>query len=571
MAFILLADESDVARRAMKGILARGHHRLATVGTAQEAWDFIREHVRVDLVFTELKLGKENGLALVERLKRDNVLKLLPVVVYTAHGDRDAVRKALELRVQNFLLKPYHDDAIYAEIAKTTANPWRARHFEEERSFCKLMGYAPAQLRRMLEDLPLALEVARPALERAAGGHALGSVSERLAELAAAAEAAGAWGLVDLLGELKQKAEAEDWSGYSDKLEGLEFAGRLINRHLAPAAIPEPFLSVEEKNAEHDERERRHWLAAPAENRCPLTDFAALQRELDALPGFPVVDSAAAAFEMAATGHPSSFNPLMDLVEKDPGLAAQLLVSANQLKRPGALDSTPLEDPRLAVGRLGEVRLAQLGRSLLLTEERHLNLPPHFSWPQFWVFQMGVARMARFTAHYLEFYSMEPQAYMAGLLHDLGRLLLVRLHPFGFQAALGYAREHRVPLREAEQLFFGCTAREVAAHYATKNGLPDSYASVMRWVDQPGEAAEYRNLVAVVSLARDLCRHNHVGVSGDAPLDQPVPIEETPEWAVLSASLFPSFNLRKFELQVHTDCRELRLELHGRLKAYAVA
>jgi len=47
---------------------------------------------------------------------------------------------ALDLRVQNFLIKPYNDDAIYAEIAKGTSNPWRARHFEEENSFCKLMG-----------------------------------------------------------------------------------------------------------------------------------------------------------------------------------------------------------------------------------------------------------------------------------------------------------------------------------------------------------------------------------------------------------------------------------------------
>ncbi len=556
----------------MKGILARGKHRLATVATGQEAWNFIRQHVRVDLVFTELKLGKESGLALVERLKRDNVLKLLPIVVYTEHGDREAVRKALELRVQNFLIKPYHDDVIYSEIAKAVVNPWRARHFEEEKSFCKLMGFDPAQLHRMLEDLPVALEVARPALERAAGAHASGSASDRLSELLTAAEAAGAWGLVDMLNELKQKAEAEDWGSYSDKLDGLEFAGRFITRHLAPPTdIPEPFLSIREQNVEHEENERQRWLTAPAQGRCPVVDFAGLKRELDALPGCPVIDSAAAAFEMAATGHPSSLNPLMDLVVKDPGLAAQLLISAQQMKRHETLDTTPLEDPRLAVGRLGEVRLAQLARSLVHVPEHHLHLPPHFSWTEYWVFQMGVARMAQFTAHYLEFYSMEPQAYMAGLLHDLGRVLLLHLHPFGFQTALIFARERHVPLSKAEQLFFGCTAHEVAGYYAEKNGLPEPYANVMRWLDQPGEAPAHRNLVAVVSLARELCRHNHIGVSGDAPLDQPVPIEQTPEWAVLSASLFPSFDLRKFELQVHTDCRELRLELHGRLKAYAVA
>ena len=103
MACILLVDESEVARRALKGILARGHHRVAVVGTVLEAWDFLRTHVRVDLVITELRLGQESGLTLVERLKADSFLKLLPVLVYTDHGDRETVRKALELRVQNFL------------------------------------------------------------------------------------------------------------------------------------------------------------------------------------------------------------------------------------------------------------------------------------------------------------------------------------------------------------------------------------------------------------------------------------------------------------------------------------
>ncbi len=567
MACILLVDESEVARRALKGILARGHHRVAVVGTVLEAWDFLRTHVRVDLVITELRLGQESGLTLVERLKADSFLKLLPVLVYTDHGDRETVRKALELRVQNFLIKPYHDAAVYAEIAKSAANPWRAQHFEEERSFCRLMGYEPAQLHAMLEALGRALLEAKPGLERAAEGHALGTAAEKLAALQESAETAGAWGVVDLLGGLRQRGEADDWAGFQARLEGLAFAPRLIALHLDPRMLPAPFLTNQEQLAGQEEHERRLWLQAWAERRCPVVDFSRLQRELDALPGCPVIDSAAAAFEMAASGHPSSLNPIMDLGERDPGLAAQLLISAAQLKRREELDPTPLEDPRLAVGRLGEVRLAALAEHLATVEERHFDQPPHFGWTQFWMFQMGVARMARFTAHYLEFYSMEPQAYLAGLMHDLGKLLLARLHPYGLQAALAHAREQGVPLAVAERRFFGCTAREAAAYFAERNHLPEPYVSVLRWVEQPADATAHRNLVAVVSLARDLCRHNHLGQSGDIPLEQPRPIEETAEWGVLTPSLFPSFNLRKFELQVHADCRELKLELHGRLKA----
>ena len=125
MAYILLVDPDEVAKRAMKGILARGDHRFAAVNTAMEAWDFIRRNVKVDLVFVELKLKGESGLAFIQRLKNDCCLKLLPVVVYSAHGDRESVKNVLNLHVQNYLIKPYHDDSIFTEITKAGANPWR--------------------------------------------------------------------------------------------------------------------------------------------------------------------------------------------------------------------------------------------------------------------------------------------------------------------------------------------------------------------------------------------------------------------------------------------------------------
>lgn len=568
MACILLVDPNEVARRAMHGILVRGGHRLAVVATSQEAWQFVTEHVRVDLVITELKLTAGSGIALIQQLKDDSFLKLLPVILYTEHSDREAVKQALTLRVQNVLVKPYHDDSIYAEIAKTATNPWRNRHFEEEKSFCRQMGFKPEELHRMLEQLRTQIGPECAVLATRAQDRALGAVQERLSALSTQAEAAGAWGVVDYLSELTGLAEMENWPSFQKKLEGHVLAGAIIAQHLNSSFLPEPFQTRQEHSTAEEEQARALWFKAPAEKRCPVTNLARLQGELDSLAGCPVIDSAAAAFAMTATGHPATINPLMDIVARDPGLAAQILITANQKISQDDLNSTPLEDPRLGVGRLGELQMEALARNLVIVEEKHLQLPPHFNWPQYWVFQMGTARVARFTCKYLELHSMELQARMAGLLHDLGKLLLGKLHPHALQAILAYAREQRVPLQQAERLFLGCTTHELAAHFAEKNKLPPPYVSVMRWVHCAEEATSHRELVAIISLARDLCRQNHVGISGDAPLVDAPPLEETAAWRILRESVFPSFDLRKFELQVHTDCRELKLELQGHLKNY---
>lgn len=572
MAYILLVDPDEVARKAMKGILARGNHRFVAVETASEAWDFIQRNVKVDLVFVEVALEGDGGIGFIQRLKSDTCLKLLPVVVYTGKGDRDTVKRVLSLHVQNFLIKPYHDDAIFAEISKSGINPWRQQHFEEEKSFCQMVGLTPDALHKLLEALSAALTVAQTTLKKWGAMRAIQLACDELTILSTKAEEAGAWGVVEYLKQLTENARSANWTEFEQNLDRLEFAGRLIFRHLNASLIPDDFLSSQELNAETEAKNRAVWCNAVAEKRCPVIGWPQLEREIEALAGCPVIDSAAATYQMTANGHPTSLNPLMDLVDRDPGLAAQMLIASNKLKRAGNDQlSSAIEDPRMAVGLLGEIRLAAQARALVTAEERMMLAPPLCSWSHFWMFQVGTARIARYTCHYLELTDLESPSYTAGLLHDLGKLLLLRLHPFAFQAILTHARQNEIALSVAERLFLGVTTHEMAAHFAEKHGLPRRFANVMRWVENPEQATEDAELVAIVSLAHSLCRNNHVGFCGDAPQSQARPLEETPEWRVLRGSVFPSFDLKKFEIKVQAECRQLKHELHGRMAKYAVA
>ncbi|HQF38758.1 MAG TPA: response regulator, partial [Opitutaceae bacterium] len=135
MANVLLLDANEVAGRAMQGILARGHHHCLVATDGAEAWKNLHERVNVDLVFLELELKGEKGTGFLQQLRNDCFLKQLPVVVYTTVGDHATVRNVLQLKVQNYLIKPYNDEHILREVSKATANPWRALQFEEEKSF----------------------------------------------------------------------------------------------------------------------------------------------------------------------------------------------------------------------------------------------------------------------------------------------------------------------------------------------------------------------------------------------------------------------------------------------------
>jgi len=560
MANVLLLDHSEVAGRAMAGILARGNHRCVVAGNTGEAWDRLWELVRIDLLFLELRLQSENAMFFIQRLRADGIFKRLPVVVYTNVEDHDSIKKALALGVQNYLIKPYNDDHVYREIAKACANPWLNLHFEEEKSFCAQMGLRPDKLRQLRQELMTGLERAAALFPAFAEKQDRFGALAQITALSGAAEAAGVWAVVELLQELQGKAEAGNWAAFMQRKDDFEHAARLLYCYLNPAHVPDGLLTESEREARLEAEQRELWLGRDVKRLGLIVGRQEVEKLLDSLPGCPVMDTVAAAFQMATEKRAAGLSQVMEIVAEDTGLTAQVLVAANRLERE---ERTPIEDPRTAITLLGDVRLSTLAKALPLVPERRLQFPP-ITWAHFRMFQAGVARLARYVCTHLEYRALAANAYTAGLLHDVGKLLLLKLYPFAFQAIAGYARHEGALLAEAEQKYIGITTRELGERFARKSGLPLPFCNVIRWVETPESAAEDVELVAIVSLARDVCLHNHVGYCGDTPKDFCPPIEETAAWRVLQGRVFPSFDLGKFEALAHAYCKELKLELSGR-------
>ncbi len=563
MANILLIDPSDLARKAMRGYLARAGHRLVCAASGGEARDLLRRHVAIDLVFLEVKLEGGTGFDFVDAIRAEPLLAGLPMVFYTAAPSRDHVLRALQCKVQNFLLKPYQEDVVYAEVHKAVALPWRERHFRPEAAFCRESCLTPEQRRTALERLARQFETDQPVLRHAVSAQADARIKARLAELTDLADEAGAPGLSAWLAALRRALDENNWPALTTAVEQLDFPPRLIRRVLFPDDVPEIFLDENQLRAREEEKLRVFWRNAPQQERCPVVTPEQMQRQLDQLPGAPVAETAAAAFQMAANGDENALlSPLMELVDRDPGLAAQVLLTVNALNTRDP-DDAPVENPQLAVSLLGEQRLVSLARSIDSIEERWMQLPP-LTWSQFWTFQVGMGHMARYVCHFLEFDSLQQRAYTAGLLHDLGKLLLVRLQPIGFQVIVTAAREQGLPLRTVERQFLGWTTPEIGAWFGEKHGLPRGYCEVMRWLDHPELATEERDLVGVVALARELCLRNHLGDNGEPRSAAFLPLEDTPAWQVMRERAFFGFNLKKFEAKVQARCVDFKREITGR-------
>ncbi|HAM71516.1 MAG TPA: hypothetical protein DCM86_07730 [Verrucomicrobiales bacterium] len=556
---LLLLDDSEVAGLAMRGIVGRSRNRCVLATTIEAAWALLRELVVIDLVIVEIKLAQQNGADFISQVRADPVFGGIPIVVYTRVQDHSPAAKLRALGIQNYVIQPYHDEVVHAEIAAALTHPWREKLLEPEAECSRRLGISPRDLARRRtrllgligEDIA-ALTQGRPP-ERKEG-------EEPPPPLLQASQEAGFAALAHYLEEVQQALQAGATGILEKVAPNLEAHARLLRAALNPLDVPAALLATEGETEPAAAKDKALWLESNIDLTGPITDAERVMELVDALPSCPVVDTIAAEFIMAAESKSTDIEYLMDFVSRDPGLSAEVLVAANKLHQG---EGASVDHPSVAVGVLGNTALAGVAKAMPLIRERHMDVPP-VSWSRFWLFQMGVAAVSLHTARQLELKAIEDYAYTAGLLHDLGKLVLLGIHPYGFQAMARHAHSRSISLHAAEKAYMGCTSREMAVRFCEKHPLPAPYQSVLKWVEAPHQATEHVELVAVVSLARTLCMHHHLGYCGDTPKDLCPPVDETPAWQVLKFRVYPTFNIRRFDHNLQAHCQQLKQELLGK-------
>ncbi len=101
---ILVVDDEKTLRDIVGRALAKLGHECVTAANGEEALKLASRQA-FDLVLTDLKMPKLGGLALIEWLRKEH--PDLPIIVMTGYGDLESARKALRMRVADYLVKPF--------------------------------------------------------------------------------------------------------------------------------------------------------------------------------------------------------------------------------------------------------------------------------------------------------------------------------------------------------------------------------------------------------------------------------------------------------------------------------
>ena len=243
-------------------------------------------------------------------------------------------------------------------------------------------------------------------------------------------------------------------------------------------------------------------LARVIERSCALQQLAArveLDRRAIGASALPSVPSLYAELTELLSSGTAGAADAARIIERDIAMAAKVLQLANSAYFGRRSPVTKVSD---AVAYLGVDTL----RTLLLHAEAFREFQVKPSIPGFDIEQLHqhCARVARLASTLLTETGVGGEALAAGLLHDVGLLVLASRDRDGLADILARARHERCPIHKVEKQQHGVTHAEIGAHLLALWGLPHSVTEAVaghhdnKWLGLPFDT------VAAVQVATAL-------------------------------------------------------------------
>ena len=253
---------------------------------------------------------------------------------------------------------------------------------------------------------------------------------------------------------------------------------------------------VSKEGADTDRTDKSPPSTEKLETGIKLKNVIHLIRDIDGLPTLP---QTVQRVKDAADDQKTSLKDIADIVESDPPIAAKLLKLANSAAYGF---QNKIDDVGRATALLGpkETFAVVLSSAIIDLTERSSK----FDHEKYWQDSIFCAGLSKSIAT-LRDTEMASSAFMAGLLHDIGRFALAETVP-GQYAAIG-PELFGDALISAERNSFLIAHPEAGYFLASHWGLPVEIAAAIRFHHNPELVGNDAKLVTLVALSATLTEY----------------------------------------------------------------
>lgn len=207
----------------------------------------------------------------------------------------------------------------------------------------------------------------------------------------------------------------------------------------------------------------------------------------------------------ASTGH------IAAIISGDAGLTARLLLLVNS-----AFYCFPVKVESIshAVTLVGTEQIRDLALATSILRIFKGISADLVDMESFWLHSVSTGVAARLLATHRGEGNSE-RFFVAGVLHDIGRLLMFKTWPKEAQWALARARKTHGPLVEIERELFGFDHAVAGGEVLDAWRLPAPLAEMSRYHHSPGSAHRHPTEAAVMHVADVVVTSLELGHSGD--------------------------------------------------------
>jgi len=118
---MLVVDDIEINRAALAATFMDAYV-IEECENGKVAWEYLeKNHEKVDIVMLDLLMPVMDGFQLLEKIRDHEDMSGMPVII-TSQGDSDTEHRALEMKADDFISKPYNADIIRHRVANVVAN-----------------------------------------------------------------------------------------------------------------------------------------------------------------------------------------------------------------------------------------------------------------------------------------------------------------------------------------------------------------------------------------------------------------------------------------------------------------
>lgn len=127
----LYVEDEEQIKNIVSTVLGTMFKNFYVASNGQEGLDFFRNNQdEINIIITDINMPLMNGLEMCQKIREHDIN--IPIIITTAHNDKDFLHKAIDVGVSSFVVKPMDIEKLVEAINKSMEPVILEQKLEEE-------------------------------------------------------------------------------------------------------------------------------------------------------------------------------------------------------------------------------------------------------------------------------------------------------------------------------------------------------------------------------------------------------------------------------------------------------